>query len=529
MIEKLRKTVLMLDHEPMLIDRRIVLEAQSLVNAGWRVILATRGDGIKPSFEVERGMEVHRFTDQIDEWLLAQRSSDGAAEVNNRQFRLAKARQHIHGWIQSAENPELKNKIKNQGLSDNFSLFVYAIAWPPAAASIVRRRFPWLKKIFNRAFEPLIYILLARPLFVVPYVRLLIDRILHYEFSSQIHPSVENSETWSGKLYKFAMEVKPDIIHAHDLPNLQMGTWLAERLQAILVYDAHELYPKQYFSDQDRRIMLLEMERRLIVDADAVISVNRQCADILENEYPIEPVIPLTNATESPEGFDPSKRQRKWHENFCLDQNIRIMVFQGGINPVRNVDPLIEALVGTPDNIHIGFITYGKDIPYYQELTQRLGVHHRVHYIVEIPWDEVNDWLASADVGVMPYQVTNYNAKISSPNKLYEFVVAGLPIIASTELDNVKAAIEEDGLGVMTLLRGVDTYRHVIMEMFDHPDGPERFRSNVLAARHKYMWSNEEPKLLALYERFRRFSFVPKSNRKILINNVKSESVVCAE
>jgi hypothetical protein len=506
-----RKTVLMLDHEPMLIDRRIVLEAQSLVGDGWRVVLATRGDGVKPAVEIERGMEVRRFTDPMDEPPPAESRGLDQPKPNNSKLRLALDRQRIHGWTHSPANLALEKQIRRWGLPRALATLLYVLAWPPAAASVVRRRLPWLKRLFNRGLEPLVYLVMLRPSFLKPYIRLVLDRIRRGAPPQPGSTVALRADTWESSLYKFALELKPDIVHAHDLPNLPMGTRLAKELGAVLVYDAHELYPMQYFADESRRRSLLETERSLIVDADAVISVNLQCAEVLEREYPIDPVVPITNAMESPAGFDPARRQRLWHERFGLPPQVRIMVFQGGINPVRNVDPLVEALVDISDDLHIGFITYAKDIPYYEEMTRHLGVHHRVHYVVEIPWYEVNDWLASADVGVMPYQVTNFNAKISSPNKVYEFVVAALPIIASTELDNVKAAIETDGLGVMTLLRGVDTYRQVIRDMFEHPEGPERFRGNVLAARHKYMWSNEEPKLLALYRRLRPASFVPKS------------------
>lgn len=509
-----RKTVLMLDHEPMLIDRRIVLEAQSLVKDGWRVVLATRGDGIKPELEIERGMEVRRFTDPMDELLLVEAREQDRLSSKNRKLRLALDRQRIHGWTHSPSNFAIEGLVRRTGLPRALALMLYVLAWPPAAASVVRRRLPWLKRLFNRALEPLVYALLLRPQFLMPYGRLAIDRLVHGVPVQPGSDAAVREDTWESRVYKFALELRPDVIHAHDLPNLPMGHRLSRELGVVLVYDAHELYPMQYFADENRRRTLLETERRLIVDADAVISVNRQCVEVLEREYPIDAVVPLTNATESPSGFDPIQRKRLWHERFGLAPEVRIMVFQGGINPVRNVDPLVEALVGTSEYIHIGFITYAKDTPYYEEMTRRLGVHHRVHYVIEIPWHEVNDWLASADVGVMPYQVTNYNAKISSPNKLYEFVVAGLPIIASTELDNVKTAIEADGLGVMTLLRDVETYRQVIREMFEHPEGPERFRGNVLAARHKYMWTNEEPKLLALYRRLRPANFVPKARRR---------------
>jgi hypothetical protein len=89
--------------------------------------------------------------------------------------------------------------------------------------------------------------------------------------------------------------------------------------------------------------------------------------------------------------------------------------------------------------------------------------------------------------------------------------VAGLPIIASSELVNVRNAVEEDNLGIVTLLKEVDSYTRLIKAMFDHPEGPERFRSSVLAARHKYLWSNESPKLLACYEKISNVNFVPKA------------------
>lgn len=508
-----RKVVLMLDHEPMLIDRRIVLEAQSLVSDGWRVVLATRGDGRKPKVEMERGMEVRRFTDPIDEVLQASAAEQERLAAHDRAMSLALDRQLVHGWQHSPGNLPLEAKIRSLRVPRVLGVLLYVLAWPPAAASVVRRRLPVLKRLLNRALEPFVFALLLRPGFVLPYVRLALDRLTRTQSPLPRADGNLDQNSWESRLYRYALELRADVIHVHDLPNLPMGQRLAQETGAVLVYDAHELYPMQYFADENRRRTLLEAERRLIVHADAVISVNRQCAEFLESEYPIDQVVPLTNATESPAGFDPTQRKRLWHERFNLPLQVRIMVFQGGINPVRNIDPLVEALVGIDDEIHIGFVTYGKDIPYYEEMTRRLGINHRVHYVVEIPWHEVNDWLASADVGVMPYQVTNFNAKISSPNKLYEFVVAGLPIIASTELDNVKLAIETDGLGVMTLLRGVDSYRAVIREMFEHPDGPERFRPNVLAARHKYTWLNEEPKLQALYRRLRPKTYVPKALR----------------
>lgn len=514
MVQEKKITILMLDHEPLMIDRRIILEGQSLVQHGYRVCLATRGDGIKPDHELVRGIEVWRFSDPVD--------PVDPVDI---------ARRNIRIWTNFPANERLEVAIRNKLslLPRVLQTLVYGFAWPPMMVVLLRNKSP-LKKIFGRAFEPLIYFSMLRPSFFWPYVRILISRLnnLPYKpngwqvkhfvphvrmlltrFKDPLPLSVP--EDWQVRLEKFAIDFNPDVVHAHDLPNLSLGKRIATQLGIPLVYDAHELYPLQYFADEGRRNWLLGLEKELIVHVDATITVNRQCVEVLESTYSIKDVVPLTNATESPPDFDPEARPRLWHHRFKLAENVKIMVFQGGINPVRNVDELIQALTKLSDNIHVGFITYAKDVPYYEDMTRRLGVFHRVHYIIEIPWDQVISWLASSDVGIMPYQVTNFNAKISSPNKLYEFAVAGLPIIASSELVNVKSAVDEDGLGLTILLREPDSYVEVIRAMFEHPDGPERFRNNVLKARSRYTWSNEEPKLINLYRKICAPSYRAKS------------------
>jgi hypothetical protein len=91
---KKNKTVLMLDHEPLMIDRRIILESKTLVKQGYDVTLATRGDGIKPAKEFLGEIEIRRF---VDPWIL----------------RLVKSRQLIDGWIYSPGNPVIEASVRS--------------------------------------------------------------------------------------------------------------------------------------------------------------------------------------------------------------------------------------------------------------------------------------------------------------------------------------------------------------------------------------------------------------------------------
>jgi glycosyltransferase involved in cell wall biosynthesis len=483
-------TVLMLDDEPLMTDRRIILEGQTLVQHGYKVILATKGDGVKSKLAFERGISIHRFVD--------------AAAYDSTQ---------IHSWKHYPENNGVRARVNRElpFLPLWMRSWICAVIWPPIMAASVRRN-KLIKKILGKWLEPTVYLLMIRPRFLLPYIK----RAFHQS-------TIPSNYTWQESVKKFALELNPNVVHCHDLPNLSLGKDVANQLGIPLIYDAHEIYTMQYFTDESRRIELCNLERSLIPYVDVLITVNSQCVNVLETTYSIQDVIALSNATEIPSEFNPEVRQRLWHQRFKLSSEVKILVFQGGINPVRNIDELIHALSELPDYFHIGFITYAKDIAYYQNLSKQLGVFNRIHYVLEIPWDEVVSWLASADVGIMPYQATNYNAEISSPNKLYEFVVAGIPIIGSTELVNVKQAIENDGLGLVTLLRDAASYRKIILAMFDDPERLEGFSKNVSAVRDKYSWAHEEPKLIRTYQRILGRDYVPKSTIKY-----KKVETICA-
>ena len=118
-----------------------------------------------------------------------------------------------------------------------------------------------------------------------------------------------------------------------------------------------------------------------------------------------------------------------------------------------------------------------------------------------VPWEDMIFWAASADVGILPYQGDDMNTKISSPNKLYEFICAAIPMIGSTELINVKEIIEKEGFGVTYPLKEAKDYAAAIQKMFDPTlGGPRRFKTNLLNKRHLYLWEHEEKKLLNLYK-----------------------------
>ncbi len=463
------KVVVMLDIFNTFIDRRIILEGESLVKSGYQVFLVTSGDGIKPHHSQERGIEVYRFPKKN------KKNSD--TYIKEKIFSLL-------------DDHLIKEKMKEKKY--NNPLFNFFLN-PDILAYKIRKKIPKIKIILRWAFEPLIYLCVFRLDLVIYYIKFFLFKIRKLDLDK------EKKEECIDFIIK---QIKPDILHAHDLPNLPIAHQIKNLTPSKLVYDAHEIYAYQYHKSDDIRQLMIETEAKHIDATDAVITVNQQCKEIMQKSYPHINIDIISNATSAPIDFNPKVKNRLWHDKFHLPDETKIMVFPGGINPIRNIDTLLYAMQHIPQHLHVCFITYRKDVPYYQALSNKLGLQNRVHFICEIHWDKVNDWLASADVGIMPYQAASLNAKLSSPNKLFEFMVAGLPIIGSSELVNVKAVIDTYQVGVYRFFREEESYIEAIMDMFDESKGGcERFVPQVLACRHYFMWKNEAPKLLTCYKK----------------------------
>ena len=317
------------------------------------------------------------------------------------------------------------------------------------------------------------------------------------------HFSAQPLDAWEQSVLDFACGLDHiDLVHAHDLPALRTATLIAQKRKIPLVYDAHELYSYQPGIVGERQRRLFDTEHALIPFVDEVICINADQAMVMQKDHGPGSYTPLTNATERPEGFDPAHRYAKVQEHLGLAKDTPTMLFMGGINKGRKIDQLLAGMALAQAQPHMIFLTWGMEIPEFRQQAQDLGIAHRVHFLDPIPWSEIVLWAASVDVGVMPYQALDLNTRISSPNKMYEFIAACTPMIGSTELVNVRRVVEPEGFGVLVPLHGPEDYALAIDTMFD-PElgGPLRFKENLLRHSERYLWQAESQGFAQTYGR----------------------------
>jgi glycosyltransferase involved in cell wall biosynthesis len=209
-----------------------------------------------------------------------------------------------------------------------------------------------------------------------------------------------------------------DVVHANDLDTLPAGYLLARESGSRLVYDAHELY-SDFDPDPPRlaRAVLDKLERTLARRADAVVTVSDPIADELRRRFGVEPLVVL-NAPELDDEDPPQLPE---------PPPLRA-IYQGAFGTGRPLEDLLEAIRLAP-NVRLTLRvnrstrdTLERELP--EELRDRVTVEEPV------PPQDVLDGLRAHHVGLLFDRPLTRNAELSSPNKLFEYLSAGLAVVA---------------------------------------------------------------------------------------------------
>src|SRR5205085_1483955 len=124
------------------------------------------------------------------------------------------------------------------------------------------------------------------------------------------------------------------------------------------------------------------------------------------------------------------------------------------------------------------FMGYGEYQQVLAGLAAQAGVTERVHFLPPVHQADLLAWCASADLGIIPYQPVDLNNYYSSPNKLFDFIHARVPLVAS-DLPFLRQVIAGHGLGTVARLDRPAAYAEAIMSVLSHPVQRLTWRTNL--------------------------------------------------
>lgn len=287
-----------------------------------------------------------------------------------------------------------------------------------------------------------------------------------------------------------------EVIVAHDLPMLAVARALATESGARLVYDSHELYSEQEFA-RWQQLTWAEIERRHIQACDRVITVNPSIAAELQRRYGLPKVFVIHNA-ERVESVLP--RSRYLHERFSIPVGQHVLLFQGGLSAGRHLSQLVQAMgLLKTASVHLVLLGDGQLGEVLRRLVDRLGLQRRVHLHPAVAQARLLSITCAADAGIIPYQPICLNNYYCTPNKLFEFIAAGLPVLAS-DLPELRRLVHDQQIGLVGDLSSAARLASAIDDFFGDPQRLQAWREKLQQVRQTLSWQCEGEKLKQIYE-----------------------------
>lgn len=291
---------------------------------------------------------------------------------------------------------------------------------------------------------------------------------------------------------KIAFAQKADVYHAHDFDMLPFAYLVAKFRGAHLVYDSHELWAEQR-ADFPKwfKTWVMWIECFVIRRCSRIITVNESIARELQNRYRLAelPVV-LHNFT---------KLQKEKQPVLPSTRSKVVVLYHGGYMKDRGLEELIRSVEYLPSHVLIRLRGMGPLEGKLRSLASQYVAEGRVEFCEPVAMRDLVKQASEAEIGIIPYKPTCLNNYYSLPNKLSEYMMAGLAVCASDlpEIRRLKSAV---GFGEIFDPSDPKSIAEAIRQLSSQREYLHQCRGNAKNwANVEGNWERESEKLIFLY------------------------------
>ena len=289
------------------------------------------------------------------------------------------------------------------------------------------------------------------------------------------------------KKYRYA-----DIVHCNDLNALPIGVLIKLlNKDTRIVYDAHEFEINDKPNENPLSIKLkYYLEKFLIKYANRVITVSDSIANEYSKLYGIKKPALVLNTP-------PFKRIEKkdiLREKLGIEKDKTIFLYQGGLSSGRGIEILLEAFKQIRDNKSvIVFMGYG---PLEGMVKEASREYENIYFHEAVAPNILLDFTSSADFGILFYENNCLNHNYCSPNKMFEYLMAEIPVIASN-LYEMKKLVETHNIGIVAKENTPEGLREAIQKSLTLDR--QELEVHIQKVKKIYNWEEQERVLCNLY------------------------------
>lgn len=236
------------------------------------------------------------------------------------------------------------------------------------------------------------------------------------------------------------LHFKPDLVIANDWRALPVAYAAKQACNARIIYDSHEFASEEFADSWRWRLLarrhVVRIEERYIREADAVVTVSDGIADALAVRYGLARPIVISNTP-------------AWQETAFRPTGDPVTVlYHGALVPRRGLETLIESVSLWPAAFRL--VIRGPAQGGFDQHLRALagGLGERVTFAPAVPPDQVVPSAAQADIGIFLLSNSTTHARFAMPNKIFEYIQAGLMVISS-DLPEIRKVVESAGCGLL--------------------------------------------------------------------------------
>lgn len=298
------------------------------------------------------------------------------------------------------------------------------------------------------------------------------------------------------RLFLHLMTAEVDLIFANDLDTLP-AAYLAARLRGKrLIYDTHEYYTEtpELVSRPGVRAVWKKLEDYLFPRVEDILTVNKSIAELYGQKYNKK----IAYSRNIPPTFVPDRVKSRAELELPADK--KILILQGtGINIQRGAEEACLAMKYL-DNCILLVVGSGDALPALAGIVETEGLHDKVVFKSRMSFAELRQYTINSDLGLAIDKDTNLNYHFSLPNKLFDYIHAGIPTLSSG-LVELKQIIDKYDIGYYIQNHTPEHIAEVIKNIFANDERFQQVKRNTCKARKDLCWENEEMVLIEIIKK----------------------------
>lgn len=298
------------------------------------------------------------------------------------------------------------------------------------------------------------------------------------------------------RLFLILLFKKYDFLFANDLDTLP-AAYLASRLKRKpLLYDSHELFTEvpELVSRPSIQKIWMTLEKMMLPRMGQMITVNQSIATIFENKFGIQCGV-VRNV---PIRLDHIAAHSKSFLGLS-DTQIMLIIQGSGLNVERGIEEAVLAMTQIPRAV-LFLVGDGDVIPNIQKLVAQLQLQDQVRFIGRVPYNELLRYTAAADLGLALDKPLSLNYALALPNKVFDYIQAGTPIVASS-LVEIETLIHKHNCGVVLPEVTPQMIAEKINALIDQPERRAEYTKNCQQAAQLENWDTDKQVLMAVVQR----------------------------